>query len=96
MKGDFLSPYYTGKLLLKHMQKLISHGNTEITEEINFFFRVFRASVANIMLRHAQKEEKLSEKSLKAITLPYYMKPKEYEQFLQMEILQIRNNLSHY
>ncbi|KQR70270.1 hypothetical protein ASF92_09750 [Pedobacter sp. Leaf176] len=55
-------PYPTGKLLLKHLQKLISHGNTEITEEIKFF-RVFRASVANIMLRHAQKVEKLSEKS---------------------------------
>jgi len=43
------------------LQKLISHGNTEITEEI----KVFRASVANIMLRHAQKEENLSGKSSK-------------------------------
>ena len=44
------------------MQKLISHGNTEITEELKFL-RVFRASVANIMIMHAQKEEELSEKS---------------------------------
>jgi hypothetical protein len=38
------------------VRKLISHGNTEITEETKVF-RVLRASVANIMLKHAQKEE---------------------------------------
>jgi len=55
---SFLKLQGAGKLLLKHVQKLISPGNTEIPEEI----KVFRASVANIMLRHAQKEEELSEK----------------------------------
>jgi len=61
-KPDCLITGLSGKLFLKHVKKLISHGSTEITEEIKVF-RVFRASVANIMLRHAQKEEELSEKS---------------------------------
>jgi hypothetical protein len=49
-------------------KKNISHGDTEITEDIKVF-PCFSASVANIMLKYAQRRGKIIEQKLKAIAL---------------------------